>query len=472
MQSTNANRTAAITAILAFAALLGIGRILEAAPVVKLSQSISRQVCNGSTCSIVKDVSSWSGTCVGRDNAGKLLIVSCGHGMQFGQPMQIEVDEGTPETGSILRLSQDPDLSLIVVDHPAPVQCFPIGDVVPNGASAVQLIGFPSGQFRSRQAKIDKYIRDRQGKCWMELSLPCAQGESGGGVIAGGRLSGVIVSTLDTRHPMARFYKNHAFAIPLNDIQGFVIGALGYQPLTDAPVSKRERPAEVPPPQLLPEPHPEPLPAPATQVEPTPAGATSDDVRSIVTEELSRLAPDIKAELIKQLGLHGADLKQAVAASVAEGKIDPQAFAPILQGAAKGAAEDVSKKVAEQVAPSLLSAVASHLGVGALAGSIGGPVGIAAGAAISLVGFFLNRTIKKRLGAAPAATPDAGSPAQAQGVVLDTTNTATRDETWRVAYARAKQAFAQKEPASIGSVKMFESLFNQYLGGLKHDAVE
>jgi len=54
-----------------------------------------------------------------------------------------------------------------------------------------------------------------------------------------------------------------------------------------------------------------------------------------------------------------------------------------------------------------------------------------------------------------------------QQVVLDTTNTVTTDDTWRLAWSRAKQAFAKKEPGSMTTVTLLESLFNQHLSGVK-----
>ncbi|HEY2252849.1 MAG TPA: serine protease [Planctomycetaceae bacterium] len=403
-------RTALIVAAIVTAFLFAVGSMLQAAPVVRLKQSGKQQVCQGGICSLMTVTSGWSGTCVGRDKKGRLLIVSCGHGMQMGTPIMAEIEDGEPEAGEIIRLSRKPDLSLIAIDHPAPVECYPIGDIVPQDGTQVQLIGYPGGQFRSRAAQIDCY-----SKSDMQLSLPCAPGESGGGVIAGGRLVGVIYGTLDTSHPMARFFKNHSAAIRLNDVQGFVVGALGYQPIVGKPpaASVAAKPAEVPPPKLLPEPHPEPLPAQAVTAEPDPAPAlpTHDDIRAIVSGELSKLpaAPsidtddlkaeilaDLKAEFRKQFQAHGAEVKKAVIDNIAAGKIDPAAFAPILHEVAQSTTEDVAAKVADRAGPAVVSGLLAKFGITQMLTGIGIPTGIVT-LAVAGVGFFLNRSLKKHL---------------------------------------------------------------------------
>ena len=388
-------RTALIMAAIATAILFAFGSLLQAAPVVRAIQTVSVQSCNGRQCTQVRKLSPGSGVCVGRDKAGRLLVLTCAHGWTAKGPTVAIIDGDTPEKAAIVGFDGAKDLCLLAIDHPAQTQVYPISSTVPAVGTQVITQGFPNAaKFRTVPTRIVGYT----GNC-MITAATFRQGESGGAVVCGNELVGIIQATSHADGASAH----------VRSIQDFMLASLGYQPIIAAPPA--EKPAEVPPPKLLPEPHPDPLPSPpAAEVPvPVPTGASADDVRSIVGGELSKLGPDIKAELVKQLQLHGTDLKQAVTASVAEGKINPAAFTPILQSAAQGAAQDVSQKVAEQVVPSLLTAIASHLGMGALAGSVGGPIGALAGGAIALAGFFLNRTLKKRLPLSGASPLQSGS---------------------------------------------------------------
>lgn len=148
--------------------------------------------------------------------------------------------------------------------------------------------------------------------------------------------------------------------------------------------------------------------------------ATQEDLRNILQEEFANALPDIKkdlaAETKKLLAAHGDDLKEAVLAQVQQGKLDPTAFKPILEGVAKTAGEDlasnVTQKIVPQVLPGLLKGIAAHLGTLPMLGAIGGPIGLLAGGAVSVVGFFINRTLKKNVGVPPSggARPAASAP--------------------------------------------------------------
>ncbi|MDE2426741.1 MAG: trypsin-like peptidase domain-containing protein [Elusimicrobia bacterium] len=463
-------------AIVVAAIMFAIGQALEAAPVVKAVQTVTVQRCNGNSCTQVRQFSPGSGTCIGRDKSGRLLILTCAHGWTKNGETFAIID-GAKEKAAIIGFDGKRDLCLLATDHPAPVLIFPVAESAPSIGTQVSTQGIPGdGKLRTVQTRVKGYTADK-----LITAATFRQEESGGAVICGNELVGVILAT-------SHF---DGLSAHVRTVQDFLIDSLGYIPLTSPPPA--EKPAEVPPAEKLePIPHPEPLPAPAVAdaPAPAPAGTSSDDVRNIVTTELSKLGPDIKAELVKQWGLHAADIKSAVTTSISEGKIDPAAFAPVLKTAAQGAAKDVGAEVVKQVAPSLLGAIASHLGAGALAGSIGGPVGAAAGAAIGIVGFFLNRTLKKRMPALTAAPPPSAawsgplpsaqivtpfpiavpSAPTPQAVIPERTFQQIEVDRTAQALDWAMGELVKRYPASEGTVSTLQSLVSQFKSGAQPNA--
>lgn len=160
-------------------------------------------------------------------------------------------------------------------------------------------------------------------------------------------------------------------------------------------------------------------------------------------------------------------------------------------------APDVGKALAANAAPGLKAAAEAGIsalipGSGWIVGALGLLGGLPAGASL-LNGFLARRQARKNGGPPPPHLPPAPptnvsypapqpapapvavqppqpapqyTPPSAQQTVLDTTFAQVMDDTWRTAYSLAKQDLARKEGIpSMNTIALFESLFNQRLGG-------
>ena len=176
-----------------------------AGPYVKISQSRGADG-SGTSCS--------SGTLIGwTTDLKEGIFVSCAHGYHSQRELQVEVDKSEGQSGRIIAINRDYDLSLVAApcNRAEPIIKLAMRD--PSKIDAVSLAGFPAGEFQCTQATVRHRIwsRNMGTKHWklytptarsavpagyQELWItdqPAPQGLSGGAMIYDGRLAGVIV---------------------------------------------------------------------------------------------------------------------------------------------------------------------------------------------------------------------------------------------------------------------------------------
>lgn len=178
-----------------------------AAPVVRITQQDCR---SGSRC----EIAYWSGTVIGRLPDNRLAVLTCGHGYQQSQPVNVEIDSTGWSEGRFVLLDPSADLGLIGVPSNARVPCLPVAAQMPDLASTTLTVsGYPRGQnpLRTRSGRMAGVPLG--GGVW-PLSTTFIPGESGGAVLVSNRVVGVIVAT-DTFNPLN--------PLDLNK-QGYVVG--------------------------------------------------------------------------------------------------------------------------------------------------------------------------------------------------------------------------------------------------------
>jgi hypothetical protein len=106
--------------------------------------------------------------------------------------------DGEWRTGRVLRTDPEADLGLVLVESPAKLREIPIADAVPADGSKVATRAFAAGtQWTKRSATIRHTIRLNDGKDAIAphthfVNVTFKQGESGGAIVANGRLVGLI----------------------------------------------------------------------------------------------------------------------------------------------------------------------------------------------------------------------------------------------------------------------------------------
>jgi hypothetical protein len=157
-----------------------------------------------------------------------LLVLSCGHGWDRNAKATVMLGEWGTAEGSFLALDHGKDLSLIAVKHPEKISIFPIGDEPPSSRTRVGVSGFPGSgsRLRTRNTDVKGYSGDR-----MEVDATFLQGESGGPVVLDGHTVGIIEGNASCRL-LPCVSGSDGITIALPAIQGFVIAAIGYRPIT------------------------------------------------------------------------------------------------------------------------------------------------------------------------------------------------------------------------------------------------
>lgn len=226
------------------AALLLVPSFAEAAPIVRICQ----QVCYGDHCK-----RTWqTGTVIGRDDKGRLAILTCKHGYDPQAKLYVQIEQGAEfEEGTWNGRDDASDLALIVIDHREKTPWYPVGENSPNTGDTVRAGGFALAKvLKPRDTKVKTY-----SDTIFDVEDTFSQGESGGPAIdTSGKLVGVIrgndAPTFVTgQAPLAALSDGNLTC--LSRIRVFVRGRLGCIP---AP-----RP-------LVPVPQTEPLPSPAANV--------------------------------------------------------------------------------------------------------------------------------------------------------------------------------------------------------------
>ena len=225
---------------LLIAAVLLVPSLANAAPIVRICQ----QVCYGDRCT-----RTWqTGTIIGRDDTGKLAILTCKHGYDPKAKLYVQIEQGAEfEECAWKARDETSDLAIVIVDHPEKAKWYPVGEDTPNTGATVTVGGFALAKvLRPRNTIVKIYAADEY-----TVEDTFSQGESGGPAIdLNGKLVGVIRGNdaptfLTGQAPVAALSDGHLTC--LSRIRVFVKAKLGRIPA---------------PKQLQPVPQTEPLPPP------------------------------------------------------------------------------------------------------------------------------------------------------------------------------------------------------------------
>lgn len=202
-----------------------------------------------------------SGVCVGTDDAGRSIVLTAGHCMSSGaQWYHVGQAEWIAATslGYIEGHGQwKPDVGMLATQKS--VQgCVPLGDAPPAPGKTVKLHSYLGGDgkaYRVREAQV--LSADEES---LVVSIPSAQGDSGGAVVYEGRVVGIISATGSTT----------TTCTSAAAIRKFVIQKLGKLPNCGKPNHAPAQTNEAPPPPEAPaaEPKPDPISTPQCDCEP------------------------------------------------------------------------------------------------------------------------------------------------------------------------------------------------------------
>lgn len=143
-----------------------------------------------------------SGVVVGSSPSGGWYVLTNNHVVAPESKQKVPIPavylDGDWRTGRILRTDADADLALVLVNSPAKLRTIPLADAVPADGSKVATRAFAAGtQWTKRSATIRHRIVLQDGKEAIAphthfVNVTFKQGESGGAVVANGRLVGLI----------------------------------------------------------------------------------------------------------------------------------------------------------------------------------------------------------------------------------------------------------------------------------------
>ena len=143
-----------------------------------------------------------SGVVVGKNSTGSWLVLTNNHVVAPESKQQVPVPsvylDGGWRTGRVLRTDREADLALVVVNSPAKLRTISLAEGVPADGSKVATRAFAAGtQWTKRSATIRHRIVLQDGKEAIAphthfVNVTFRQGESGGAVVANGRLVGLI----------------------------------------------------------------------------------------------------------------------------------------------------------------------------------------------------------------------------------------------------------------------------------------
>ncbi len=300
------------------AALLFIPSFADAAPVVRICQ----QVCYGDHCK-----RTWqTGTIIGRDDSGKLAILTCKHGYDQTAKLYVQIEQGAQfEEGEWKARDDASDLALIVIDHPEKAKWYPVGEDTPNTGTTVTVGGFALAKtLRPRNTTVKTYSGDG-----FDVEDTFSQGESGGPAIdLNGKLVGVIMGNdlptfLTGQAPVAALSDGHLTC--LSRIRVFVKARLGCIPAPRQPLKPVPQTEPLPPPTGTPQ-----VSALQSQIDallariaalegkqppPASSGLDADNVQSMIDAALKRtssLTPQVDPASLKTA------IDQAVSAAIAK----------------------------------------------------------------------------------------------------------------------------------------------------------
>ena len=122
---------------------------------------------------------------------GRYLAVTCSHVVRAGWPHAI-LAGGTTYPAEVLRHDAKADLALVAFTAPEGLAVLPVADEPPTNRTPVTTHGYPGGGSRRDRPS---YAVVGHAVGLYEVPGGFLQGESGGAVIAGGKLVGVITGT-------------------------------------------------------------------------------------------------------------------------------------------------------------------------------------------------------------------------------------------------------------------------------------
>lgn len=402
-----------LSRILPLLILLCGSRCVMAGPFVQVTQ----QICHGNSCTIV----SGSGTVIGRDQKWRLIVLTCAHGWDWPDrkvvsPHLVLLDGVRHEAGVVGWGKRAADIGLLCLDPAVQTaSAVRLADAMPPIGKSIETHAVLNGQEITHRGIFSGMLKCG-GIPVMQLTTPFAQGESGGAVLADGRLVGVINAT-GVNHPIG-------IAARLDDVRQCLATLhvdLAYpadqtQPgatVIDPP--KVDEPRESPP---AAEPVPK-LPAVPTPVEPRP---------------------------------------QEPVAPVKE--VPPAAVVPQPPKAPEPPARSAAWSVVETGVPMLLGAL-----------GVGGPIGAGVWLGLRALG-AAGREVRKRR-AAKATEPAAAnsvpvivsndSRPPAQAIIPETHFVSVERDTYAEAYGYAKSQLVRKFPGCEGTIGTLDSLIDQYL---------
>lgn len=195
-----------------------------AAPVVRVQQCFPGHCIFGTGCVIGRD----------KDNRG--IVLTCAHGWTKKLPVKIHYDRTTGEecTGEVVCLDLKRDVGLIAFARKEPIDCFAISDVAPQKKDEVQIAGF-GDQWMYRWTRTE--CKGYYGPEWMIVDRHARQGTSGGPVLFGGKIAGVV-------HGNFMDHPTDGCVASLESVRAVVKDCLGYIPASKGDVPP---PADEPP---------------------------------------------------------------------------------------------------------------------------------------------------------------------------------------------------------------------------------
>lgn len=275
----------------------------------------SRKVCGPLGC-VVQDCKG-SGVCIGKDDAGRSIVLTAGHCMSTATSYHVGHGEWLPASG--VGYSEAPvDVGILAtsqtIDH-----CIPVADDAPQPGSAVTVHSYLGGAGKKFHAVNATVLRsDENG---FTIDAITQSGDSGGAVVQNGKLVGIVSAT--RFDPITQRRLSPSFITSAPAVKRFVISKLGKMPHCGAPAPVVQ--AEAPPPpdapgaESPPTPKPDPVSTPQPQVELGPlegrVSKLENDLASInkklvqIEQAQTRIAADLD-EIIKRLN----DIKPEIAA--------------------------------------------------------------------------------------------------------------------------------------------------------------
>lgn len=220
-------------ALLAAAMLIFIGSVGRADPVVKINQTQYTPICTPWGCQLEARTYAWSGTIVDRLPDKRLLILTCGHQFEQDKPVVVHIDQKRKCDGRFLGLDKQFDVGLIAATYPGEVNFYKVSSASPPAVGtrliAMGYPGMENGREQIRYANVLRYSNE----FGFILSGQFEQGESGGALLHGNKVVGVINGNFVDG--------SGCYAAPLNRIRALM-------DLTFARKSGRPPASGVPPP--------------------------------------------------------------------------------------------------------------------------------------------------------------------------------------------------------------------------------